>query len=74
MMGMRIGKTRTEEIRARAGVASKTKNEINKTETVVQCGEKDRRRYSNDIMEYMKVSRHRRIGRPKMRWAVYEKT
>ena len=30
------------------------------------CGEKDRRRYSNENME---VGGHRKIGRPKLRWS-----
>ena len=65
MMGIkRIEKIRNEEIRARAGVANTS--ETIREEMVRPCGEKDRRRCSNENME---VGGHRKIGRPKLRWS-----
>ena len=52
----------------RQGRCGKHKSENKRIETgmVRPCGEKDRRRCSNENME---VDGHRKIGRPKRRWS-----
>ena len=71
----RIGKIRTEEIRARAGVANIS--EKIREVRLRWLGHVERKTEEDVVMRTwkMEVSGHRKIGRPKLRWGMlYEKT